>query len=1326
MSAAAAAAAAASAGGGGGGAFPGAAPEAGEGAGASPGGGREGGASPPPAGPKPRKPRAPKALQLADRWAERLPPIEDEDLLVTVAAGLGRRVLRREVEDKLSLGSPDEEVYRRDPECVECLKDLQRLLRRDNASRGAFLRLGRIRLVETDLIPLLVHYPQERDVAYNVLKVLTVLTMPLDLGSDTDQEQAEHLKAVKQEVLSAPDALTNVLSLLARPLAQHPRMTEEDSLTVQLVIVFVRNLLLPADVEEPGWDGKERENVIQCLFDTNVVDLLVAAAQHTDEAPFKAEAPLLLDIFHEIFCGFQPEKLLEAARAERKVLQEIEERDTRRRTQQVQQREVERAMAHSQLKNLLAAEKKQRSVAPRPGARHSRFGGTYLRKYADATSRSMVVRDNPNKSTYTELNHKRPSARAQIAEERLNTPRDSNKLLVRLWNYSKSFLDGSYDILMDVLRSELAHGLGVSRLEPNDFFNFIDLAYFFTRLTRLCVEDGDLPGNFGGVREDDILENAPSPFRHIGATLNLQAITITMNVWKSQADLPPNGDMKDWDMQGVALDLLKEVLLTLNLSMDVGTHDDRKAADKLQRRVLYDDARDTGLLATLIASLKVYPKLSKHQPLSHANSMMETLYAAIKTLERLNEQEAGGFMVRTGRERRGGGGGAAADGTEAGTQAQRAEQGGGVNLEGEGSLGRQPPGNSQFAGGGERVTAGSTQPRMRERALDLTRRFADLISPQFVATLGIVLGGYKKNTHGVNHAVYSLMNRIAARSEANLAGVFWNLSFLIQLDALLSDKTEYDGRCVKELRVMASWIVRELFGKLMPDMESAEDECARDAMRAASELLHVDILFSMDRREAMKAQDGYAFGKAPEVAMAPQQRGLFNEDQVVVLMELWDEHQDDPQLLLKVTEGMNSSAETGANRTWTEDQIRRKLRQLNLSVPRKKRGILTEIQKGRLREIWEHHLAHYNFLSEHEHSPDAFVLVDHIREDFNRSQKDILPRPLSEGQIRGHLKRLGLQIPRQRRQRQEVSYTGGSDSYSSGSEEALSMPLSNIPPKLPLPPPPVGPEDSGSSFSESFQFDSKDEEEAPEARETQEVTSPAPHAAKEAERDMETGADRRRVLEDRSKAAASPTAGTVEAAQHDKDKAGRAQMISEVSAAVKSMDRDKAVQALKWAAAHVKTAFREKITMDQAMIPDESYEFDYASDRHIIRLMAAVGIRPPQGGSGMFRVPCAGGTPHLTMMQGIITGVLDVLRPQAMIDDAALDAGINAALRNSCTSDILEAEPSSKRQRVEREPSEPSDPDLEDPEASLEAILAPTQRTQEGRRRAVMLSDSEE
>ena len=1119
--------------------------------GAGGGGGAAGGATPPPpsgpeaGGPKLQKPRAPRALQLSDRWRERLPPVEDEDLLVTVAAGLGRRVPRRELEGALSVGDPDEEIYRRDPECVECLKDLQRLLRRDDAERGAFLRLGRTRLVQTDLIPLLVHCAHERDVAYNVLKVLTVLTMPLEPGSRTDQEQAEHLKSAKEELLAEPDALTNVLSLLARPLAQHPRMSEEDSLTVQLVIVFVRNLLVPADSEEPSWNGKEREDVIQCLFDTNVVDLLVAAAQHTDEAPFKAEAPLLLDIFHEIFCGFHPEKLLEAARAEAKVLREVQQRAGRR-SAQAQEREVQKTMAHSQLGRLLAAEKKQRAAAPRASVRHSRFGGTYLRKYADVASRPMVVRDNPKKSTFKALNHSRPSARTRVAEEKLQAPQDSNKLLARLWRYSKSFLDGSYDILMDVLRHELAHGLGVSRLEPTDFYNYIDLAHFFTRLTRLCVEDGDLPGNFDGARVPQEGEANASPFRHIGATLNLQTITITTNVWRAQAEAPARSDTKDWDMQGAALDLLKEILFTLNLSFYVGTPDDRRAADKLQRRVLYDDARDTGLLATVIAGLKAYPKLKGEQPRSHACSMMETLYIAVKTLERLNEQEKGGFMVRTGRE----GGRGAAPGAGAGTgaesQAQRPQQGG--RWEGEGSPGGLPNTSTQFSGGGGEAH-GSARPALKERALDLMKRLSDLVSPQFVTTLGFVLEGYKSNTFGTNHAVYSLMHRIATVENLGLVGVFWNLGFLMKLDALLSDRAEYDGRAVNELRTMARWIVRELLRKMMPDLEGAEEGSARDALRATSELLHVEVLFGMDKREAMRAQDNYALGKAPEAPPAPRQRGLFSPEQVEQLHSLWGEFREEADLVAKVTAAMR---ECGGD--FNEGQIRRKLRQLQLEVPRKRRAKARNSKKRAIEPEdlsetdWE--LLLYSYKEEEAHGK-GLPKLDHVWDVYDDQCSAHVGGPgleLTLAEMARALESRGLAFIDAPRLgcRKPIPYdTDSYSSFSEGEDSDLAG-ADNLPASRPLEvlrrgdgsrpggrDSDIWPEDSGSSFSSSFRSGDVAPTQALNTRaEAGEVTSPSERAgvpqAEETAAEEATPPKRRRLSEGPERA--SGPAGEAETA----------------------------------------------------------------------------------------------------------------------------------------------------------------------------------------------------
>ena len=52
--------------------------------------------------------------------------------------------------------------------------------------------------------------------------------------------------AVKEAFL-ARDALSAVVGLLPEPLSHHPAMSHEDALTVQLVITFLRNLLIIPD-----------------------------------------------------------------------------------------------------------------------------------------------------------------------------------------------------------------------------------------------------------------------------------------------------------------------------------------------------------------------------------------------------------------------------------------------------------------------------------------------------------------------------------------------------------------------------------------------------------------------------------------------------------------------------------------------------------------------------------------------------------------------------------------------------------------------------------------------------------------------------------------------------------------------------------------------------------------------------------------------------------------------------------------------------------------------------------------------------------------------
>lgn len=58
------------------------------------------------------------------------------------------------------------------------------------------------------------------------------------------------------------------------------------------------------------------------------------------------------------------------------------------------------------------------------------------------------------------------------------------------------------------------------------------------------------------------------------------------------------------------------MLLLLDLAQRSGSPADQKAADRLQRRLLHDDLKESGLLPVLVRLIRSFSH--KHQPRSHA------------------------------------------------------------------------------------------------------------------------------------------------------------------------------------------------------------------------------------------------------------------------------------------------------------------------------------------------------------------------------------------------------------------------------------------------------------------------------------------------------------------------------------------------------------------------------------------------------------------------------------------------------------------------------------------------------------------------------------
>ena len=171
-------------------------------------------------------------------------------------------------------------------DCLNWLQDLQRALRRDEDSyRPISLLLGKWKIVEQKLLPLVVTCRYDTPIVLTVLKILVILTKPLAENSqragqmiiDTASSKsdpavvAQQIK-LRQNALSQAEQLmeykrlitfhssnqqknktkrnkgTGVLSvfvsLLAEPLSKSgASRTDADHLTIELVLHLIRNLL---------------------------------------------------------------------------------------------------------------------------------------------------------------------------------------------------------------------------------------------------------------------------------------------------------------------------------------------------------------------------------------------------------------------------------------------------------------------------------------------------------------------------------------------------------------------------------------------------------------------------------------------------------------------------------------------------------------------------------------------------------------------------------------------------------------------------------------------------------------------------------------------------------------------------------------------------------------------------------------------------------------------------------------------------------------------------------------------------------------------------
>ncbi|XP_016160418.1 PREDICTED: LOW QUALITY PROTEIN: protein timeless homolog [Ficedula albicollis] len=402
-----------------------------------------------------------------------------------------------------ALGYLEGDVYHREPDCLESVKDLIRYLRHEDETRDVRQQLGAAQILQNDLppndlLPILVQYPQDKVLFDAVIRLMVNLTQPalLCFGKVPADATSRHhflqvlsyLQAYKEAFASEKvfvvlsEKLYNLLQL------DWEQRQEEDTLLIERILLLVRNVLhVPPDpAEEQGVDGDAslHDRVLWALHISGMDDLLKFLASAQVEQQWALH---VLEIISLMFRDQSPEELaaLGQGTAGAEHGEDTQELETLR------QREL--------------AEKRARALQ-RP-SRHSRFGGSYvLQGLKSIGDRDVVFHKGlHNLKSYSHDLGKEPQRvprRRQAAPESEPWRRSARNVRLFLRHFCQDFLEGCYNRLMLLVKDQLVR----EKAQQHDETYYLWATAFFMAFNRRHGFRPELVSETVGVRAFHFIE----------------------------------------------------------------------------------------------------------------------------------------------------------------------------------------------------------------------------------------------------------------------------------------------------------------------------------------------------------------------------------------------------------------------------------------------------------------------------------------------------------------------------------------------------------------------------------------------------------------------------------------------------------------------------------------------------------------------------------------------------------------------------------------------------------------------------------------------------
>ena len=378
-----------------------------------------------------------------------------------------------------ALGSSDGVKYYKDEDCLECVKDLIRFLRRDDASHELRRSLGQIGVVQSDLIPILRDYSQDQELFDLVLRLLVNLTGPELLlfreELPEDKVTRNHFLELQSHRQNYKKAFIDekLWAILAQNLGkllkkEYSERTEDDGLVIERILILVRNILqVPRDSRGERRTDDEasiHDQVLWVLHKSGIEDLLLFIATSDEETQYCLH---VLEIISLMFREQEPKHLASA--------------NFQRSKDEKQQDEQELLRIRLQ-----EAEKAKQKFHQVKSMRHSRFGGTFtLANMKSISERDLIYHKPLSSMDNLDLNEKkRPKkiAKNRRMPEDPDAVKRRSTLAIRLFlkEFCVEFLHGAYNNLMSVVRDNVVR----HKAQNNDETYYLWAMKFFMEFNR--------------------------------------------------------------------------------------------------------------------------------------------------------------------------------------------------------------------------------------------------------------------------------------------------------------------------------------------------------------------------------------------------------------------------------------------------------------------------------------------------------------------------------------------------------------------------------------------------------------------------------------------------------------------------------------------------------------------------------------------------------------------------------------------------------------------------------------------------------------------------